>query len=89
MLDPFDNPETADASRIRGGRSGPYGRISSRLDPDPVRPALHTAGAFVFLRPVNPRQAVLHPSSGRVRFHGRPHLPFPARSRSFCPGGAP
>ena len=89
MLDPFDNPETADASKIRGGRSGPDGRIGSHVPPAPVRPALHPAGAFVFLRQANPRQPFLRPSSAWVRFHGRPRLPSPALSGPFWPGGAP
>ena len=54
MHDLLDNPEIAVASKVRGGRSRQHGRIlflpTFKLHPIPVRPALRTAGAFLFSR---------------------------------------
>lgn len=50
------NSETAAASQDRGGLSGRSGRIALQI-PFSRRPALHAAGALVFLRPAIPRAA--------------------------------
>jgi hypothetical protein len=51
MHDPFDNPETAAASRVRGGGAGPGGRPRASLPASPSeRPALPPAGAFALFR---------------------------------------
>lgn len=78
MLDTLDNPEIAAASRDRGGRSGPKGRIATIQQRNPVRPALQTAGAYVFLRSRILKQG----SRGRVIPAGptcRPRAARPAR----------
>jgi hypothetical protein len=51
MHDLLDNSENAAASQDRGGLSRGEAASHSPQHPYPVRPALHAAGAFAFLRP--------------------------------------
>ncbi len=76
MHDPLDNRsshsrENAAASQDRGGLLGAKSASPATPHPVPVRPALHAAGAYVFLRLANMRAA----------HTGRPHLPPPAPPR--------
>ena len=57
MHDPLDNSENAAASQDRGGLSEGRGRIPLHSPVHPVRPALHAAGAYAFLRPTHRRAA--------------------------------
>ena len=70
MHDSLSNSENAAASQDRGGLSGGRGRIAFPASPEPVRPALHAAGAYVFLRP---RYAAAH--SGRPPLATTPRRP--------------
>ncbi len=88
MLDPLDNLEIAAASKVCGGRFGQDGRNQLQSAPfhqpasESVRPALHTAGAYVFLRPV----INLRPPFGWALNRGRPHLPPPPRRSGHLAG---
>ena len=68
MLDTLDNPENAAASRDRGGRSGPHGRIGKNPAGQSSTPrAANSRGVRVFALAIS-----------WARHHGRPHLPPPA-----------
>lgn len=89
MLDPFDNPETADASNIRGGRSGPDGGIGVKPTSKSSTPRVaYNRGVRVFApgmpAPASTAPILLMGASSRQAPPAITRAALPARPGNAC-----